>query len=276
MIGQLNRIYELEKLKSAAAAKRKGKVVAFTSGKGGTGKTFLSLNIAYTLAQKGLKILLIDFDPNLSNLNIMLNVKAEKTLCNFLLQKDLISNLITEYSQNLHFVFGDSGKADYPSITKGIIDNLFSQIKTLESNYDLIVIDSSAGASEELLYLLSNCDSKIIVTTPEPTAVMDAYVIIKMLKLRDASSNIGVIVNRVTDLSEGLTAFGNLNAASNHFLKTELNFAGTIAFDALVSKAIVQQELFIQSHKDHALTNAISKSADVIHKFIQMVNINQA
>ncbi|MDP3830922.1 MAG: AAA family ATPase, partial [Ignavibacteriaceae bacterium] len=122
MIGQLNRILELEKLKASQLVKRNNKVVAFTSGKGGTGKSFLSLNIAFSLSKAGKKILLIDFDPNLSNLNIMMNKRAEKNLSSFILQKELLGDLVTEYSSNLHIIFGESGKVDFPSLSQGIID----------------------------------------------------------------------------------------------------------------------------------------------------------
>jgi flagellar biosynthesis protein FlhG len=275
MIGQLNRILELEKLKSSQLVKKSNKVVAFTSGKGGTGKSFLSLNIAFSLAKVGKKILLIDFDPNLSNLNIMMNKRAEKNISSFILQKELLADLITQYNQNLHIIFGESGKVDFPAISQGIINNLILQIQSLEQQYDYVFIDTGSGAGDELLHLLSLCDTKIIVATPEPTAVMDAYVIVKLLKSRNSAQKIGVIINRAATSSEAINAYGNLSKAINHFLKVDISYCGTINFDAAISKSIIAQELFLERFSKGETVEAITRCAKEITKFSQVVNIDQ-
>ncbi|MDP2301420.1 MAG: P-loop NTPase [Ignavibacteria bacterium] len=276
MIGQLNRILELEKLKASQLVKRNNKVVAFTSGKGGTGKSFLSLNIAFSLSKAGKKILLIDFDPNLSNLNIMMNKRAEKNLSSFILQKELLGDLVTEYSSNLHIIFGESGKVDFPSLSQGIIDNFIMQIQSLEQQYDYVFIDTGSGANDELLHLLSSCETKIIVATPEPTAIMDAYVIVKLLKSRNSSGKIGIVINRASTSSEALNAYGNLNKAVKHFLNVDISYCGTVNFDVGVSKSIIAQEIFLERFTKGETVDAINRCAKEITKFSQVVNIDQS
>jgi flagellar biosynthesis protein FlhG len=276
MIGQLSRILELEKLKSAQLVKKANKVIAFTSGKGGTGKSFLSLNIAFALSKVQKKILLIDFDPNLSNINIMMNKRVERNISSFILQKELLADLITEYNANLHIIFGESGKVDFPEISHGIIDSLMIQIQSLEHKYDYIFIDTGSGASDELLHLLSLSESKIIVATPEPTAVMDAYVIVKLLKSRNSTGKIGVIINRATTAQEAVNAYGNLNKAVKHFLKVDISYCGTINFDSGVSKSIIAQELFLERFSKGETVDAINRCAKEITKFSQVVNIDQS
>lgn len=276
MIGQLSRILELEKLKEAQKSKTINKLVAFTSGKGGTGKSFLSLNIAYSISKSGKRVLLIDFDPNLSNLNIMMNKRAEKNISGFILQKELLEDLVTEYTENLHIIFGESGKIDFPDISSGIIDNFIIQVNKLSGKYDYVFIDTGSGASEELLYLLSKCSAKIIVATPEPTAVMDAYVIVKLLKSKKSTENIGVVINRATNTQEAVSAYGNLSKAVKHFQKVDLSYCGTINFDGAVSKSIIAQEIFLERYSKGETVEAISRCAKEIVKFIQVVNINQS
>ncbi|MDP3831492.1 MAG: P-loop NTPase, partial [Ignavibacteriaceae bacterium] len=157
-----------------------------------------------------------------------------------------------------------------------IIDNFIMQIQSLEQQYDYVFIDTGSGAGDELLHLLSSCETKIIVATPEPTAVMDAYVIVKLLKSRNSSGKIGIVINRASTSSEALNAYGNLNKAVKHFLNVDISYCGTVNFDVGVSKSIIAQEIFLERFTKGETVDAINRCAKEITKFSQVVNIDQS
>ncbi len=181
MTGQLDRIRELEKLQSAEKNDISQKILAVASGKGGTGKTFFAANFALQYA-KSHKVLLIDMDINLSNLHLLFNVYPQKTLNNFFESKEVFVEIISKYNSNLNIIFGDAGMLNQSRPSFNQFGKMFSEINNLAEKYDLIVFDLGAGVSEENLYILSKAKIKLILTNPEPTALMDAYVLIKHLK----------------------------------------------------------------------------------------------
>ncbi|MGE5681935.1 MAG: AAA family ATPase [Bacillota bacterium] len=265
MIGQAERLLELNKLKTAqTAASGKGQIIAFSSGKGGTGKTFVSLNTAYALSKLNRKVLLIDLDSNLSNINIMLNIKPEKTLIRFFQNRNSLKELITVYEKNLNFIFGDSGRADYPGSNQKDLDNLLIGIKELTNEYDYIFLDIGAGAGEDIIYLLKNINVNILTINPEPTAIMDAYVIIKLLHNTGSTTKNLIIVNRCSSEEEGNTAFNNLSMAAQHFLQESIQMLGYIDHDHNVNRCIMSQELYIKKIPRSKVSMQIIKLAQTI------------
>lgn len=275
MIGQAERILELNKLKTKQKdtdAKR-GRIIAFSSGKGGTGKTFICLNFAYALSKLRKKVLIIDLDPNLSNVNIMMNVKAEDTLISYLQDRCALSDLVYKYEPSLHFIFGDSGRVDYP-VTKNL-EYLFRDIKELAASYDYVFLDIGAGANEDIIYVLKNADYNIIITNPEPTAVMDAYVIIKLLHNSGSSTDKLIIVNKCYTKDDGQVAYNNLSKAASHFLGEKIFLLGFIDHDVNVNNAIKSQELYL---KRHPYSNSATQIMKIVHNLIkirQVANNNQ-
>ena len=276
MFGQAERVLELERLRNKNSSEKSSKIIAFTSGKGGTGKTFVSLNIAFALSKENKKILFIDLDPNLSNANILLNVIASKTIYNFFTGRNLLTEQITEYEPNLHFIFGDSGKLDYPKTKPELLRNLFYQLRFIQNKYDIIILDTGSGAGEDEIGILLNADHNIIITTPEPTAVMDAYVIIKLLSNRKFPGSKLLIINKCNEKKESIETFNNLSMASKHFLKEKLNLLGEIDFDSAVSRSILKQELFLKKYSRSTVGTQISKIAKSLYEIVQMANNNHS
>ncbi len=275
MFGQAERVLELERLSNTNNSEKSSKIIAFTSGKGGTGKTFVSLNIAFALSKENKKILFVDLDPNLSNANILLNVVATKTLYNFFTGRNLLAEQITEYEPNLHFIFGDSGKLDYPKTKPELLKNFFHQLRLLQNKYDIVILDTGSGASEDEIGILLNADHNIIITTPEPTAVMDAYVIIKLLSSRKSTGSKMLIINKCNEKKESVATFNNLSMAAKHFLKEKLNLLGEIDYDAAVSRSILTQELFYKKYSRSSVGIQISKISKSLYEIVQMANNNQ-
>lgn len=274
MTGQLDRIRELEKLYNSEENNISDKIVAVTSGKGGTGKTFIAANFAYQYA-KTHRVLLIDVDFNLSNLHLLFNAHPQKTLNTFFESKAVFAEIISNYNSNLDIIFGDSGLSRQGKPSFNQINKMFSEINNILSNYDLIVFDLGAGVSDENLHILSKARTKLIITNPEPTALMDAYVLIKLLKSNDNANGIYIAVNRCVDDTEGSQAFQNLKAAVDHFLKVAVNFLVEIPESSEVRKSIIDQKLFAETNLSNGIINSINRAAGKISKIHQVLNINQ-
>ncbi len=264
ILGQAQRIAELNNTRLASDIKGVP-VVAFTSGKGGTGKTTVALNIAELLARKGKKTLLVDFDLNFANVHVMLNIFPEYTINDYFGKKLPIENVIYKYDDNLHFVFGESGAARSPKISKAQLNEFFYAVKT-SGRYDLIILDTASGGAPETLEVIRFADFAVIVATPEPTAVMDAYAIIKLILSRGLQTENFVIVNKTPNKSEAETAFLNINSAVKHFLKSEVNFLGNIPESSEVKKSVFSQQLFVKTKVSGKTFSSFEKVADALYK----------
>ncbi len=275
MIGQAERVAELNRLSAPESSGASPKIISFTSGKGGTGKTLLSLNIAYALSSAGVKVLFIDLDLNLSNAHIMLNEVAAKTLGGFFEGKCLLKELVIEYGENLHFIFGDSGSDNYSVNLSGNIQRFFAQLSRIAGDYDYILLDTGSGAGEGTMRILKNSDTAVFVITPEPTALMDAFVVMKLMKNSSFKVRKLAVVNKCGSDTEGKTAFGNLTAASSHFLQDNVELLGTVNFDGLVNKSIIAQKLLLQMYPDAEISLQINAVSQRIHEFMHLANIHQ-
>jgi flagellar biosynthesis protein FlhG len=276
MIGQAQRLIELKKLERELSFNGfERKIFASCSGKGGTGKTFITLNLAYALVRKGKKVLLVDLDSNMSNANILINAKPEKTLIEFYKNKASLRDLIYSYEKNYDFIFGDSGRLDYPKIDDYKIDDLFAELRELSKEYDYIFLDLSSGATPEILSILAHADANIIIATPEPTAVMDAYVIIKLLKKEGSSRDKLLIINKSGSMEEASVAFDNLNKASAHFLNEKLTMLGLVHNDSAASKSIIQQELALKKFTSSRISTDIFRVAEKFSEYAHLANNSQ-
>ena len=273
MIGQAKRLIELNNLALDKSVKKLKKIYAFSSGKGGTGKTFLSLNLAYAISRQNKKVLVIDLDANLSNANILLDVVATKTIYNFFTGIDSLKEIITEVETNFDFIFGDSGKTNYPNLTDNIVNKFFTQLAILEQEYDYIFLDLGAGADEQIFNFLLLADYNIIVTTPEPTSLMDAYVVLKLLKFRKYIGQKLVIINKCKSESEGENTLKNLQSASEHFLKEKINCLGFISEDPTVNESIISQNLLTKYSPQSKISHQISRLAKQLFEFKHLANI---
>ena len=273
MIGQAQRLFDLKKLEGKKGDNSK-KIYAFSSGKGGTGKTFIALNLAYSLSLKGRKVLLIDLDPNLANLDVMLNIKPLSTINEFYKGRSLLNEIITKRSDYLHLIFGDSGRADFQRLKEDTIRYLFIQLEKIAEKYDYVFLDTGAGASEDIIKILAFSDYSVFVTTPEPTAIMDAYVMIKLLCVNSIDTEKMVVINKCSDEAEGKQAFQNLNSASYHFLREKLFNLGTVRYDNAVSRSIIKQKLFIEDNEDSLVATNIFKLIKNLDEFVHVANIN--
>jgi flagellar biosynthesis protein FlhG len=275
MIGQADRVIELSRLKTDFVKTSDQKIFVFTSGKGGTGKTFVSLNLACTLSKK-YKVLFVDLDPNLSNANIMMNIIPTKTIFNYISGRELLQDTITEYGSNLHFIFGDSGKLNYPWLKNDSIRFFFNHLRNIQSEYDFIIIDTGSGAGSDVFSIILQADVNIIITNPEPTAVMDAYVMLKLLNNHDYKGEKLILLNKCLNEDDSESAFKNLTLATEHFLNQKLNFLGTIYFDKSVMQAIIAQSPISMYDPQSPVNMQIQKIANRLYEYVHMANIHHS
>lgn len=230
-------------------------VFSFSSGKGGTGKTFLSMNLAYLLSEKGNKVLIIDLDVSCANVHLLLNEFPRVTLENYVTGKALFSEVITTYKKNLDIVYGSSGLQ--PDVNLAF--NIENGISQVHNKYDVIILDMGPGLTEFAAKIISNCENNIIIMTPEPTSVMDAYAMLKMLHIADYNGTNNIVVNKCTEAGESKTAFKNLQSACRNFLKAEITDLGELTYDSAVINSIKEQNLFIVQNPDHSLIKEMKK-----------------
>jgi flagellar biosynthesis protein FlhG len=276
MIGQAKRIVELKKslgnFEKEPVSNSNTPIISFTSGKGGTGKSFLCLNVAYKLSQLGKRVLVVDFDLNFSNLHIMLNVIPLKTLFQFFTSESLLEELIYEYTKTLHFIFGFSG-FESKNVTENSISSFCNRLTFISANYDYVLVDTSSGGNDETLKVLSFTDFNVIIANPEPTATLDAYAIIKLTSA-SKNKNIKVVINKYFKKEDAEKSFENLQMAVNHFLNKNISLLGTIPFDREITDSVMNQELYLKNHSSNEAANQINLIIKEILNIKQLANNN--
>lgn len=267
MIGQAERLYQINSLINNKTETNGGpKIISITSGKGGTGKSFIASNIATELANSGVKVLLVDLDINLANQNVLFNLNAKKSFYQYLNYSECLEDIIIHHSNNLHLILGESGKLDHPKLNEDNVNLLIKEFKEMSNIYDVILLDTSSGIENGTLKLLTKSDEIIIVSAPEPTSVMDAYVICKLLKSQGCLVSTSLIVNKCLQYSEGQETFNKLKLATKHFLNSSINYLGEISFSEKVIRSIQDQSPLAASNQSDEICTQMSKISSKLKK----------
>lgn len=241
-------IDQASKLRSMIMAKKNAddnsrktiKIYSIVSGKGGVGKTNFSINLAIKLQQMGKKVLILDADIGFCNANILLGVETQKNLFHLLQENKSLDDIIVKGPEGVDLISGGSDLfqiegLDYTKQQR-IIESL-SDIGT----YDILIIDNGAGISKQSLTFTIFAHEVILVTTPEPTAITDAYSFLKAISTYKIKDKAKVVINQIQDISYGEDTFNKLLNTSAQFLDLELENMGYIFNDARVGKAIMEQ-----------------------------------
>lgn len=234
-----------EKDSSSSGAAR---VITITSGKGGVGKTNISVNLAIALSKMGLRVVILDVDFGLANIDIMLGLTTKYTLVDLLRGERNIFEVLTDGPNNVKFLSGGSGVEELLQIDRRQLGRFITSIGLLDKLYDVILIDTGAGLSRNVMSFVMAADEVLLVTTPEPTAITDAYALIKMISRRDRHKIIRVIVNKADSPKEANDILSKLTMVSERFLSFNLQKLGYILYDELVPKAVKQQKPFCLSY----------------------------
>jgi len=221
------------------------KLIAITSGKGGVGKTNIILNLAIAMSIRGKKVLLIDADMNLSNIDVLLGIYPEYTLSNLLEDQITVDKLLIEGPRGVKILPASSGDLAIMQNQKQYQQALIQAYMDLRSEYDFILIDTGAGISDYTVDFVLSADKIIVITTPEPTAITDAYAMIKVLFIRSKRPNISLLVNMAQTEDEAKNIFNKINLIVQHFLNKTIANGGFIQVDKSIKESVKDQEPFI-------------------------------
>ncbi len=225
--------------------------LAIASGKGGVGKTLLTINVGKCLSESGSKVLIIDADFGLSNVHLMLGINPEKNLSDFFYGKAEFKDILVKITEGLYFISSGSGIYELARLPGAQILNLVRRLQELsENNYDWVIFDTPPGIHEDTLMVTSAVDIPVILTTPEPTAVADAYALIKILNRENEVKSFYLLVNKVENYSEAEKVYESIQLLAEKFTTAKINFAGSIKYRKNIIRRIINQSPFDKSLMD--------------------------
>jgi flagellar biosynthesis protein FlhG len=249
---------------SAGAAPRRARVVAVTSGKGGVGKSNISVNLAVRLSQMGRRVILLDADLGTADADVLCNLTPAGTLAHVVAGRMSLAQVLTDAPGGFRLVPGASGLAQMAALSEFERARLIQQMRELEEDADLILIDTGAGVGPNVLAFLVGADQQLVVTTPEPTAVTDAYAVIKTLSFqrRDPPDlDVRVLVNMVREPAEGRAVFQRLQKVCERFLQLSPRYAGHVPLDPRVGQAVRRRRPFVLDSPSAPASASISQLA---------------
>lgn len=254
-------------LMPAVPVKRSARVITVTSGKGGVGKTNITINLAIALSEQGQRVIILDADFGLANIDVLFGIVPQYTLLDVIKGKKNILEVLTDGPRNTKFISGGSGVEDLVKLDRQQIARFVENMAMLDKLADIIIVDTGAGLSENVMSFVIAADEVLLVTTPEPTSITDAYALIKMVSNRDKAKKIRVVVNRSESSNEANDVLNKLVLVADKFLGINLEPAGYILHDESVVKAVKQQQPFsIIYPKSQAARNVREISDRLIQK----------
>lgn len=232
---------------SGQSERQAARVLTVTSGKGGVGKSSLVVNLALALADKGQRVLIIDADIGMANVDVILGRSADYSLTHLLNGSHTLEEVIVTGPRNVRFLSGGSGIRELGELSKLEVQRVINQIMFYDREVDYILFDTGAGIGETVLNFVLAADEVVLITTPEPTSMTDAYALIKTYAYANGQAPIRLVVNRVADQEEGLAVAAKLIKVAQQFLDLPMQQLGYVIEDSAVGKAIRRQNpLMIQ------------------------------
>jgi len=224
----------------------KTRIIAITSGKGGVGKSNIAVNMAIAYAQLGKKVILIDGDLGMANVNVLLNIVPQYNLMQVINKQKTMPEIILDTEYGIKFIAGANGFSKIANLTVEELDYFAKQFAQL-SNADIIIIDTGAGIANNVLQFVAAADEVYVVTTPEPTAITDAYGIIKIIttELVERQINIKLLVNRVHSADEGKRISERIINIVAQFLNYKVDYIGFVYDDPVVQASVIRQKPFL-------------------------------
>jgi len=250
-----------EEIFSSASAKTgtfpcSARAIAFTSGKGGVGKSNIAAATAILLAGYGKRVLLVDGDLGLANIDVLFGLRPRLTLQHVVQDGRTLDDVLIEGPGGIFVLPAGSGLQDLATLGQARLDELLAAFRALDSRMDYILFDTPAGISLTVTAFLDLSDRVVLITMPEPTALTDAYALIKVLWKRGRRGGISVLVNQA-DEAEGRAMFRGLSWVSEQFLDQQLDYLGYLPRDPLVAEAVRRQQPVALAYPDAPLVSAL-------------------
>ncbi len=241
--------------------KRKTRTIAISSGKGGVGKSTLALNLALGLCNEKCRVVLLDADLGLANIDIMLGLMPKHHILHVLRGQVSLQEIIIDGPGGLKIIPGGSGLAELANLNEAELKRILFEVGKLDGNYDYMVIDTGAGISRGVLGFLLAADQVILTTTPEPTSLTDAYGCAKTMAKQGYTGEIAVVVNQVLDHNEGMLIAEKFRLVCQRFINTEIKILGIIPTDAQVGEVVRLQQALMQVYPHSPAARQIQRVA---------------
>jgi flagellar biosynthesis protein FlhG len=223
---------------------------AVTSGKGGVGKTNIVLNLAIALADAGRKVLILDADLGLGNLDVLLGIQHTYTLGDILRQKCSLREALIEGPKGLKILAAESGVEELTRLNTGQKMHIFSLFHSLHNEADTILIDTASGISSNVLFFNSFADHILLIATPEPTSITDAYATMKVLARTPGEQDFQLLINQVDSETQGKEVYQTLCRAAEHFLNLSPGYMGFVSKDGNLERAVSLQKPIMELQPD--------------------------
>lgn len=241
--------------------------LAVTSGKGGVGKTFVTANLAAALAARGQKVLVLDADLGLANLDVVLNLHPKLTLHDVFTEKATLEQAILPAPGGFSVLLAGSGMVEYSRLTPEVRDKLLHIIDLVKPRFDWVLLDTGAGISDVVLYAISLATDVLVVATPEPTSLTDAYATIKVLATQQERRQVGLLVNQANRVGEGKLICGQLQQVMQRFVGPvpgqgfRLELLAEVKADPAVKQAVLKRQLMLEHYPGCDAAQAIKALA---------------
>jgi flagellar biosynthesis protein FlhG len=233
------------------------KIISVTSGKGGAGKTVIAVNVAIALASLGKKVLLVDADLGLANVDIIMGLSCNHTLADVIDGKKNLEDVLITPFDGMTVLPASSGILKMERLSRDERFRLADQMQKLSTGFDLIIFDTGAGISENVIFFNSLADEVLLVTTPDPTAVTDTYALIKILSSQYDTKNFALIVNQVDTAAQALMIYEKFSAVCRNYLGMTIKYAGSLVKDGALEKAVRDRKPVLQSFPESAVSHGI-------------------
>ena len=241
------------------------RVITVTSGKGGVGKSSIAVNLAIALSRLGKRVVILDADFGLANIEVMLGIRPTYNLADLMFRGKNLSDIITPGPENIGFISGGSGIQELTNLSKDQIIYLIRKLVELDQTVDIVIIDTGAGIADSVLEFVAASSEILLVATPEPTSITDAYALLKTLNRKSDFSVddtvIKIISNRVTPDEDGEEIYEKLSIVVSRFLKLKLEYLVHIPMDNSVSKAVMKQRPAICDYPNSSFSKIINSFA---------------
>lgn len=254
---------QLRKMVQQSETRPAARVLTVTSGKGGVGKSSISINLAIWLARAGKRVVIFDADFGLANIEVMLGIRPQYNLADLMFRGKELKDIITPGPENVNFISGGSGIQELARMNRDQVLYLTRKLVELDGLADFIIIDTGAGIADNVLEFVAASEEVLLVATPEPTSITDAYALLKALNRKadfsQGNTAIKMIANRVKNPEDGKNLYENMNTVVGKFLNLSLQYMGAVPQDDQISKAVMKQ-------KPISLINPSAPSAQAIQQ----------
>jgi flagellar biosynthesis protein FlhG len=260
---KLKRKQKQSMIKTGEALKPQARVIAITSGKGGVGKTNIVANLGYALGKAGQRVLIFDADLGLGNLDVLLGLTPQYNLSHVVEGTKKLSEIIVNGPGSLKILPASSGIQEMTKLTSSQKLEIYNELNALLSRYDIVLIDTAAGISSNVLYFNAAANEIMVVVTPEPTSITDAYALMKVLSVQYQEKHFRLLVNLAKDSREADDVSRQLCLVANRFLDVSIEYFGSVMVDDNVKSGVRKQKVVSEIAP---MTRASRDFAELAHK----------